>query len=122
VLSDQLDPSDRRHADLQRLTNQLPSQATPHDEPSTTAATWDTAAVRQLLNAALDDQTLTALVFDHFRPVYDQYSDGLTRSHKIQLLIDYCTRQDKFESLLAQMKRLNAAKYDQHQPYLKRDT
>ncbi len=34
------------------------------------------SALRDLLNAALSDETLTAFCFDHFRTVYDKFSTG----------------------------------------------
>jgi hypothetical protein len=121
VLSDKYPDTDQRHKILQQLATQLSTAATHHSPPAT-SPTWNTAAIRQLLTAALDDQTLTALAFDHFRSVHDQFSDGLTRSHKIQLLLDYCTRHNQIEKLLNQIEYLNPTQYRQHQPHLTRNT
>jgi uncharacterized protein (DUF924 family) len=128
VLSDKYAETDQRHTALQHLATQLPTSttrhsplATPHS-PLATSPTWNTAAIRQLLSEALDDQSLTDLAFDHFRPVYDQFSIGLTRNHKIQLLIEYCQRHNQIEALLNQIQHLNPAQYHQHQPHLTHDT
>jgi len=129
VLSDKYDPTDQRHTALQHLAAQLPTSTTRHSPPATrhsplaTSSThWNTAAIRQLLSEALDDQSLTDLAFDHFRPVYDQFSIGLTRNHKIQLLIEYCQRHNQIEALLNQIQHLNPAQYHLHQPHLTHDT
>jgi hypothetical protein len=135
VLSDKYDPTDQRHTALQHLAAQLPTATTRHPplatrhsplptrhSPLATSSTWNTAAIRHLLSEALDDQSLTDLAFDHFRPVYDQFSIGLTRSHKIQLLIEYCQRHNQVEALLNQIQRLNPAQYHLHQPNLTHDT
>jgi len=121
VLSDKYAETDQRQAALQHLATQLPASAT-HHSPLATSSTWNTAAIRQLLSEALDDQSLTDLAFDHFRPVYDQFGLGLTRNHKIQLLIEYCQRHNQIEALLTQIQRLNPAQYRQHQPHLTHDT
>jgi hypothetical protein len=128
VLSDKYAETDQRHTTLQYLATQLPASAAHHSPAATrhsspaTSSTWNTAAIRQLLTAALDDQSLTDLAFDHFRPVYDQFGIGLTRSHKIQLLLDYCTRHNQIESLLTQIERLNPTQYRLQQPHLTHDT
>lgn len=52
----------------------------------------DTASLRQLLNQTFDDEALTAFCFDNFRPVHDRFSSGMSKSRKIQLLLDHCER------------------------------
>jgi hypothetical protein len=120
VLSDKYDKSDQRHTTLHYLAGQL--SPAPPLPPSSAATAWNTAAIRDLLTAALDDQGLNALAFDHFHPVHDQFSDSLTRSQKIQLLIEYCVRTNQIETLLHQIERLNPAQYRQYQPHLIRGT
>ncbi len=112
-LSQKYDSADQRHTALQALVNSLSPSAASQPPISQ----WHTEAIRALLVAALDDQTLTALAFDHFRAVHDDFSDGLTRSHKIQILLEYCLRHNQVELLLAQLQRLNPHQYRQHQPY-----
>jgi hypothetical protein len=79
---------------------------------------WDTGAIRQLLTEALDDQEVVALCFDHFRPVYDDLSDGMSKGRKIQLLLDYCVRKEQIGLLLERVKDHNPVKYDRFAPDL----
>ena len=62
---------------------------------------------------------ITALTFDHFRAAHDEFSDGLTRGRKIQILLDYCLRHNQVEPLLQQLERLNPTQFRQHQSQLK---
>lgn len=71
----------------------------------------NTAVIRELLNAALNDETLTALCYDYFRPVYNQFATGMSRPDKIQRLIAHCERHDSFGLLLEQIERLAPAQY-----------
>jgi hypothetical protein len=74
-------------------------------------AGWNTAAIRDLLIAAFSDEELTPLCFDHFRPVYENLSTGMTKGQKIQLLLDYCVRQQGLEELLKRIKERTPAQY-----------
>ena len=119
VLSDQLNESDQRHATLYQLATQL----SPHSPLPTSPfpATWNTATIRQLLIEALSDQQISELAFDHFQTVHQQFSTGMTKPHRVQLLLAYCRQHNQMEKLLKQIKRLNPTKYDQYQSQLKHD-
>lgn len=67
--------------------------------------------IRQLLNESLDDEQITNLCYDYFRPVYDKFTDNMQRSRKIHLLIDYCTRHGKTDQLLELIKKENPHQY-----------
>lgn len=69
--------------------------------------------VRQLVDRALGDDDLNSLSFDYFRAVYDKISSNQGKAAKIQTLIEYCYRQEKFASLLEQIERKNRAKHVQ---------
>jgi hypothetical protein len=71
----------------------------------------NTAAVRELLSAAFDDEKLTALCFDHFRPVYEGFSSGMSKSQKIQQLVAHCQRHLLFDELLARVRERNPAQF-----------
>jgi len=71
----------------------------------------NSAAIRDLLTAAFSDEELTTLCFDHFRPVYDNYSSGMSKSQKIQLLLDHCVRHDRVETLLNLVRERNPAQH-----------
>lgn len=121
VLSDQLNEADQRQALLRHLTGQLTSRSSPLTSHSS-ATIWNTATIRQLLIEALSDQQISELAFDHFRPVYQQLSTGMTKPHMIRLLLEYCDMHNQIEELLDHIQRLNPAKYSQYQSHLARDT
>ena len=73
---------------------------------------YDTAAIRQLLTDAFDDEELTSLAFDYFRPVYEQFTSGMTKSLKIQLLLDYTFRHSQTEKLLEIIRQLRPYRYE----------
>lgn len=68
---------------------------------------YNTAAIRDLMKAVFDDEELTTFLYDHCRPVYDKLAPGMSRLWKIQLLIDYCERQELFEEVLNEVERIN---------------
>lgn len=72
---------------------------------------YNTAAIRDLLKSAFDDQELTELCYDHFPAVHEKISDGTSRSKKIQYLIDFCKRRKQFEDLLAHVQHINPDQY-----------
>jgi hypothetical protein len=88
----------------------------------TEGLTWDTAAVRQLLSAAFDDEELTTLCFDHFPPVYEDFAAGMSKGQKIQRLLDYCVRHDQLEALLRQVEARNPAQYARFASRVRRGT
>jgi outer membrane protein assembly factor BamB len=85
------------------------------------ASPWNTAAIRDLLTAAFSDEELTTLCFDHFRPVYQDFSTGMSKGQKIQLLLDHCIRLDRVAELLEYVKRRNPAQYDRFQHRLRNE-
>lgn len=72
---------------------------------------YNTALIRDLLNAALADESLNLLCYDHFRPVYDQFATGMSRTDKIQRLIEHCERHEQLELLLNHIQRLTPSQY-----------
>jgi hypothetical protein len=81
-------------------------------------SSYDTAAIRQMLADGLTDHEIDALCFDYFRPVYDQISAHMSKGQKIQLLIEYCDRQNRIPQLLDAIKEANPTKYAQYAPRL----
>ena len=80
---------------------------------------WNAAAIRDLLTAAFSDQELTALCFDHFRPVYEEFALGLRKGQKVQHLVEYCDRQAQMDKLLMLVRERNLAQYARHEKQLK---
>ena len=79
---------------------------------------YNSAAIRDLLNAAFNDEELTTLCFDHFRTVYDNFSAGMSKGQKIQFLLDHCTRHDQLDTLLNRVRERNPAQYARFAPRL----
>jgi hypothetical protein len=77
----------------------------------TEGPTWDTATARQLLTVAFDDEELTVLCFDHFRPVYESFGSGMSKGEKVQRLLDYCVRHGQVEELLEHVRERNSVQY-----------
>jgi hypothetical protein len=73
--------------------------------------TWDMAAIRQLFYAAFSDGELTNFCFDYFRPVYNEFSGGMSRGAKIQRLLEYCENHDLVETLLKRAEKANPRQY-----------
>lgn len=84
----------------------------PMTYPPVTPEGVNTAALRELLTAAFDDQELTTLCFDHFRPVYEMFAAGTSKPQKVHWLIDYCVRQGEINRLLAIVQQQNPRQYE----------
>ena len=65
----------------------------------------DTAKLRQFINEYFGPEDLRTFLFDYFRPVYDDLTDGLTKKRQIALLLEYCHSHKKFPDLLAAIER-----------------
>ena len=90
------------------------SSGVPTNTPQPTPAGANTTTVRALLNDAFSDGELTTLCFDHYPTVYDQFSDSMSKSDKIQRLIEYCARQGQMAALLSKVRELNPAQYNRY--------
>lgn len=65
----------------------------------------DTARLRQFLSQRFNDSELIIFCFDYFPVVQQEFSDGMRRSRKIQLLLEHCRNQGKLPQLLAALQR-----------------
>jgi tetratricopeptide (TPR) repeat protein len=79
---------------------------------SQTKLLWPTERIRQMLIEGFNDSDLVVLCFDHFKSVYEDFTDGMTKGQKVQLLLDYCTRQSEIEQLLVAAKKANPWQFD----------
>ena len=73
---------------------------------------WNTEAMRELLSAAFSDEEITTLCFDHFRAVYEDFSVGMSKSAKIQRLVEYCDRHNQMGALANQVQARNPTQYE----------
>ena len=64
-----------------------------------------TADMRQFLISAFSDEEITTLCFDRFRPVYENFSGGMSKGQKIQQLLEHCERHDEWPRLLSVLQR-----------------
>jgi hypothetical protein len=80
---------------------------------------WNTANIRELLNAAFNDEELQTFCFDYFRSVYDNFGGGTSKGDKIQSLLDYCERENRIPDLLARVRHAKPTKYAEFESGLK---
>lgn len=64
-----------------------------------------TRDIRNFIGNFFNDTELTTFCFDYFPIVEQEFTNGMSRSHKIQLLLDHCRRQERIASLLAALER-----------------
>ena len=81
--------------------------STPHPA----SPTYNTAAVRELLMAALSDETLTTFCYDFFRSTYNQFSVGMSKPDKVHRLLADCESQGRMEALLVRLQEVNPHQY-----------
>lgn len=80
---------------------------------------WNTAAIRELLTAAFDDEEIRTLCFDHFPPVYEDFASGMGKRDMIQRLVEHCVRKQRMQELLALVEKKNPVQYAYFQSSLK---
>ena len=61
--------------------------------------------------AAFSDEELTTFCYDNFRPVYEEFTTGMSRTQKVQRLVETCERRGEMEKLLARVERANPYQY-----------
>lgn len=64
-----------------------------------------TPTIRSYLTIAYNDEELTTLCADHFPAVYTDFTVGMTKTQKIQLLLNHCQRRERFPDLLTALER-----------------
>ena len=73
--------------------------------------------IRHFLTNAFDDVEFTSLCFDNFHEAYNDFTSGMTKAQKIQLLLDYCQRHESIPDLLAAIQRVRPEQYEKWQAY-----
>ena len=61
--------------------------------------------------AAFSDEELTALCFDRFRLVHEQFSAGMSKLDKIQRLVEHCDRHSQMDELVSLIAEHNPDQY-----------
>jgi hypothetical protein len=59
----------------------------------------DTSLLRDILTCTFTDEDLDALAYDHFRPAYDAYANGMSRAAKVHRLIEHAERRGELPRL-----------------------
>ena len=72
----------------------------------------NTADIRKFLTEFFSDEELTTLCFDYFRDVYEDFTRGMAKGQKIQLLLDRCVRREALPNLLAALHAERTAQYE----------
>ena len=65
----------------------------------------NTADIRQYITSAYSDEELTTLCFDYFHDVHDNFTEGMTKTAKIQLLLQHCQGRGLMPNLVAALDR-----------------
>jgi hypothetical protein len=81
---------------------------------------YNFSAIRELLLEAFADYELTPFLQDNDIPVYKQFSSGMSKGDKIQLIIDYIKAKDAFDTFLARVNDANPNQYRAFAPRLMR--
>ena len=72
---------------------------------------YNRSVVRKMLMAAFNDEDLRTFCFDHFRPVYDEFTSGQPRGERVRMLVEYAERQGKLDTLVDTVRRENEYQY-----------
>ncbi len=72
---------------------------------------YNTADIRQFLIEAFSDEELMTLCSDHYHDVYNTFASGMTKTYKIQLLIEHCQHREIIHDLLKTMYRARPEQY-----------
>jgi hypothetical protein len=80
--------------------------------------TYNIGKIRKFLENAMNDTELNTLCMDHFEDVYNRFTDGQNKPQKINLLLDYCKRNLKFNRLLEEMQEINNEQFERYKPYV----
>lgn len=74
----------------------------------------DTVTIRRLLFDAFSDEELMAFCFDHFQSLYQDFASGMSKSEKVQRVLDYCARHGQFDRLLELVEEKNPYQYGRY--------
>ncbi len=120
-----LDKEERQHPhvpDKVIVTWWLPGkrieQVTEGTDAEASVTPIEAGQVRQLVKEALSDDELTELCFDHFRPVYEKFGEGMTKGQKVRMLVEYAERQNVVQQLLAQIRQWNPSRTNNLTPQM----
>jgi hypothetical protein len=88
-----------------------PPRPQPDATPFTPPLNPPSGVVRELLEAAFNDEKLQGFCEDYFLEVANDFSLGMSKAQKVGRLMDYCRRRNKTGELLARIHEANPEKY-----------
>jgi len=68
---------------------------------------YNLAAIRDLIQSGLTKEEFDDLVYDYFRSVYNQFTDGMTTNNKVRRLLEYAERHREIEQLLREVEKIS---------------
>jgi hypothetical protein len=86
---------------------------------SLTKKEYDTTAVRAMLNE-LDNDDVTALAFDCFRPVFERFKTNTPKKLRIQRVLEYGEQHEQLDRLLDYLARMHPREYQRFADRLER--
>ena len=69
--------------------------------------------------AAFSDEELMAFCYDNFRPVFEEFAMGMSRTQKVQLLAEHCVRRGQIAELLARVEQANPYQHGRFKDHLR---
>jgi hypothetical protein len=72
---------------------------------------FDTGAIRRFIREGFSDEELNHLCFDYFPDVYNDFTSGLTKGQKVQMLLEHCQRQGRWLDLMVTLERERSQAY-----------
>ena len=82
---------------------------------------YNLKAIRELINQALTLEEFKDLVLDDFPKVYEQFTEGQTKSHQIRILVPYADKHREIDKLLESIQSINPRVYGEYKPQLVQD-
>mgnify|MGYP001277081078 CR=1 FL=1 len=105
--------------EIERAMSTKPDISFAKEQEGPTEFSWNSASVRELLKAAFTDDELNNMCFDYFQPVYNTFAAGMSKTQKIQSLLEYCIRHSQLEKLLSLVRENNPAQYARYKNRLR---
>jgi hypothetical protein len=82
---------------------------------------WNFGEIRKLIMNAFGDDEFHDLCFDHFKIVYDSFTNGQTKNSRIRALVEYAEKQQKVDVLLEKIALENPNGYAEYEPRLRQN-
>ena len=75
-------------------------------------ADYETADIRAFITEKFSGEELRTFCYDYFRDVYEQFTEGMSKTEMVQRLIESCDRRDARPHLLAALRKARPSQYD----------